>query len=179
MLPTILFGLIGYGFIKMYFYHGLSIAVFLLFGSIIMFLAERFYTKSQKKFNSFYDLSYGSCFRIGLLQMFSLIPGVSRSATTIGGSFFAGLSREKAVLFSFFISIPISFCASIYDIYKNTSVLPETYRLAIFSFTITLLFSFCFVKKIIAILQKTSLNIFVYYRIILALLIFIYSHGVF
>ena len=70
MLPTILFGLIGYGFIKMYFYHGLSIAVFLLFGSIIMFLAERFYTKSQKKFNSFYDVSYGSCFRIGLLQMF-------------------------------------------------------------------------------------------------------------
>lgn len=180
MIPTIIFGLFFYDFIKHIFYKDVSIALFLIIGSCLMFLAERFYSKNkEKKIDNFYDLSYSSCLKIGFLQMFSLIPGISRSATTISGGFFCNLNREQSVLFSFLISIPISFCASVFDIYKNIDYLVSDFGTISFIFIITLIFSFCFVSKIINFLKKTNLNIFANYRIILALLILVFNYVIF
>ena len=180
MIPTIVFGLFFYDFIKNLFYKDTSIALFLIVGSCLMFLAEKFYSKNkEKKVDNFYELSYKSCLKIGLLQMFSLIPGISRSATTICGGFFCNLSREQAILFSFLISIPISFCASVFDIYKNVDYLVTNLNTVSFVFIITLIFSFCFVGKTINFLKKTNLNIFANYRICLALLILVFNYVIF
>ena len=180
MIPTIVFGLFGYNLIKYLFYKDISIVSFLIIGSFLMFFAEKSYNKNTTtKINNFYDLSYKSCFKIGFLQMFSLIPGVSRSAATISGGIFSNLSKDQAILFSFFISIPISFCASVFDIYKNVDNLLINLNIIVFTFVITLVFSFCIVSKIIDFLKIINLNIFVYYRICLALLILVFNYVIF
>lgn len=177
MLPTIFIGLLFYNLIKKYTYNNISIAIFLILGSILMFIAE-------KKGNSInndvdlYNITYKDCIKIGFLQMFSLIPGISRSATTISGGLLSGFNKNKAILFSFFISIPISFCASVFDIYKNINYIYSDYKILVFSFVITFIFSFLFVDKIIRFLQNNKLYIFIYYRIIFALLILIFNYVV-
>ena len=178
MLPTIFFGLFFYNIIKTYFYNYLPISIFLIVGSVLMFVAEKNENKTNKDIN-LYNITYKDSLKIGFLQMFSLIPGVSRSATTISGGLLSGFNKNKAILFSFFISMPISFCASIFDIYKNVNYIYSDYKILIFSFVITFIFSSIFVKKIIMFLQNIKLNVFVYYRVFFALLILLFNYVIF
>jgi undecaprenyl-diphosphatase len=60
---------------------------------------------------------------VGLAQVFALIPGASRSGTTITGGLFAGLSREAAARFSFLLSLPAIFAAGLYELDKEREVL--------------------------------------------------------
>ena len=187
MLPTAIFGFLFYNLIKKCFYDNISISLFLLLGSLLMYFAEKVYNKNSKTnldlknsaaidSNDFYNISYATCLKIGFLQMFSLIPGISRSATTISGGLLSGLSRKNAVLFSFFIAIPVSFCAAIFDIYKNYNELLLEYNYAIFAFIFSIIFSFIFVRKMLDFLQNIKLDIFIYYRIVLALLILVFNY---
>ena len=175
MIPTIFVGLLFYNIIKEDTYNNISISIFLIFGSLLMFFADKKEDKTNNNVD-LYNITYKDCIKIGFLQMFSLIPGVSRSATTISAGLLSGFNKKKAILFSFFISIPISFCASVFDIYKNANYIYSDYKILIFSFVITFIFSLLFVKKIIMFLQNTKLNVFVYYRIVLSLLILLFNY---
>ena len=179
MIPTIFFGLLFYSLIKKYTYNNISIAIFLIIGSLLILFANKKENKTNNDDVDLYNVTYKDCIKIGFLQMFSLIPGVSRSATTISGGLLSNFNKKKAILFSFFISIPISFCASLFDIYKNINYIYSDYKILIFSFVITFIFSLIFVKKIIIFLQNIELNIFAYYRIFFALLILLFNYVIF
>lgn len=122
MLPTLIFGLFFYNIIKKVFYSNRSIAICLILGAILMLFAEKKYGKNKentRKIEDFEDIDFLTAIKIGLLQALSLIPGVSRSATTISAGLLCNLPRKFAVEFSFFISIPISILASLFEIYKT------------------------------------------------------------
>ena len=139
----------------------------LIFG-IILYLSDR--SKVTKKINT--EFTNKSAIIIGLFQVLSLIPGVSRSGITITSGRFLGFDRFDSAKISFFLSIPTLASASIlgtYSVYKEGSV--ELNFLAIIAVIFSFIFSYIAIALFLKFIQKFSLNIFVIYRIILSLFI--------
>jgi undecaprenyl-diphosphatase len=106
---------------------------------------------------------------IGIAQAIALIPGVSRSGITITAGMFRDLTRESAARFSFLLSTPVIFGATLLEgrkLLKN----PETYHLDIFAIGLISAFvsGFIAIKFLLNFLKKHPLNVFVYYRFLLA-----------
>ena len=109
---------------------------------------------------------------IGLFQILSLIPGVSRSGITITSGRLLGFSRFDSAKISFFLSIPTLTAASllgIYNIYKEGSA--ELNFLAIIAVIFSFIFSYITIAIFLNFIKKFNLNIFVIYRITLSLFI--------
>ena len=107
---------------------------------------------------------------IGLLQILSLIPGVSRSGIAITAARFLKFERVDSAKISFLISIPILGAVSIFGI-KNIlfSESQYFYKLNVLAILFAFLFSLITIKYFLKYLNKFSLNIFVYYRILLGI----------
>ena len=170
----------------------LGIASFLIAGSILMFLAERLH-KSAQKFAKSKVISRGESLLVGLFQALAIFPGMSRSGSTISGALFLGRPRPVSVRFSFLLSIPAIVLAGTLDLIKlllnivsngTTSLLPEStgwttdkVDLSLVSVLIAFLVSYLVgllcLKWLIKFLGKYTFNIFIYYRIIVAVVIFV------
>jgi undecaprenyl-diphosphatase len=113
---------------------------------------------------------------IGFFQCLALIPGMSRSGSTISGGLFLGLNRETAMRFSFLLSLPIIFGSGLKKIWD----LSQTGALLQIEFSLYIASIFAFISGLIAIhfllkfLKNHSLNYFGVYRIILAIIILIF-----
>ena len=139
----------------------------LIFG-ILLYISDR--TKISK--NIINGFNNKSAVIIGLFQILSLIPGVSRSGITITSGRLLGFSRFDSAKISFFLSIPTLTAASllgIYNIYKEGSA--ELNFLAIIAVIFSFIFSYITIALFLNFIRKFSLNIFVVYRIILSLFI--------
>ena len=139
----------------------------LIFG-IILYISDK--AKSNK--NIITDFTNKSAIIIGLFQVISLIPGVSRSGITITSGRFLGFSRFDSAKISFFLSIPTLAAASvlgIYNIYKEGST--ELNFLAIIAVIFSSIFSYFTIALFLNYIRKFNLNVFVIYRILLSLLI--------
>ena len=139
----------------------------LIFG-IILYISDK--AKSNK--NIITDFTNKSAIIIGLFQVISLIPGVSRSGITITLGRFLGFNRFDSAKISFFLSIPTLAAASvlgIYNIYKEGSA--ELNFLAIIAVIFSSIFSYFTIALFLNYIRKFNLNIFVIYRIFLSLLI--------
>jgi len=139
----------------------------LIFG-ILLYFADK--TKIKKKIDT--EFSNMSAITIGLFQVLSLIPGVSRSGITITSGRMLGFNRYDSAKISFFLSIPTLFAASIlgiYNIYKEES--PELNFLAIIAVIFSFAFSYLTISIFLNFIKKFSLKIFVVYRIIISVLI--------
>ena len=139
----------------------------LIFG-ILLFISDKYkVTKNLDK-----EFSTRSAVVIGLFQVLSLIPGVSRSGITITSGRFLGFNRFDSAKISFFLSIPTLFAASmlgIYNIYKEGS--SELNFLAIIAVIFSFIFSYFTIAIFLKFIRNSSLNIFVIYRLIISLLI--------
>jgi len=115
-------------------------------------------------------------FLIGLFQCLALVPGMSRSGSTIAGGLFAGLTREVAIRFSFLLSLPIIFGSGLKKVYD----LAQAGALAQVESSLILASIFAFISGLLAIhflikfLKNHSLNYFGVYRILLATVILIW-----
>ena len=144
----------------------------LIFG-IILYLSDR--SKVTKKINT--EFTNKSAIIIGLFQVLSLIPGVSRSGITITSGRFLGFDRFDSAKISFFLSIPTLAAASslgIYNIYKEGSA--ELNFLAIVAVIFSFIFSYITIALFLQFVRKFSLNIFIIYRIILSIFILVVAY---
>ena len=172
--PTILVGII---LIKLniidYLRNAKIIAFNTIFFGILLYFSDK--SKSIKSFNN--EFSIKSSVYIGLMQILSLIPGVSRSGITITGARFLNFGRLDAAKISFLLSIPTLFAVSAYNILKITSLknLEISYQ-NYWSIILSFLFSYITLKVFFNFLKNFSLVFFVFYRILLGLIIlsFIY-----
>ena len=144
----------------------------ILFG-ILLYISDRF--KLEKNIKK--DFTLRSAFFIGFLQIFSLIPGVSRSGVAITAARFLNFKRIDSAKISFFLSIPILGAVSLFG-FKNL-IIEDSVNFTILnlvSIFLSFFISLITIKYFLKYLNKFSLNIFVYYRIFLglALLILIY-----
>ena len=144
----------------------------ILFG-ILLYISDKF--KLEKNIKK--DFTLRSAFFIGFLQIFSLIPGVSRSGIAITAARFLNFKRIDSAKISFFLSIPILGAVSLFG-FKNL-IIEDNVNFTILnlvSIFLSFFISLITIKYFLKYLNKFSLNIFVYYRIFLglALLILIY-----
>ena len=144
----------------------------IVFG-ILLFISDKFTLKKNIKDN----LTFKSAIFIGVLQIFSLIPGVSRSGIAITAARLLKFERVDAAKISFLLSIPILAAVSIYGL-KNIlfSESMNFTRLNLMAIILSFIFSFVTIKFFFQFIKKFSLNTFVYYRIFLgfALLVIAY-----
>ena len=139
----------------------------LLFG-ILLYIADK--SKITKKIET--EFTNRSAIFIGLFQVLSLIPGVSRSGITITSGRMLGFNRFDSAKISFFLSIPALGAASIlgiYNVYKEGS--DELNFLAVIAVIFSAIFSYITIAFFLNFIKKFSLNIFIIYRITLSLII--------
>lgn len=167
-LPTAILGFIFYKPIKIYLLGNTNIVLWSLFiGGIILLIFEKLFRAKQKNIDS---LSWQKAAGIGLIQAFSMIPGVSRAAATIIGGMFMGLSREKATKFSFILAIPTMAAATGLDLIKSKiNFSPDQLLILGIGFAGAFVTAFLTVKFLIKYVQKHDFKIFGVYRILLAL----------
>ncbi len=139
----------------------------LIFG-ILLFVSDKF--KIEKTIEK--NFSFKSAIFIGSLQILALIPGVSRSGIAITAARFLGFERVESAKISFLISIPILGAVSIFGL--NNIIFSETQNFAklnFFAIISAFFFSFITIKYFLKYLNKFSLNIFVYYRVLLGIIL--------
>ena len=139
----------------------------LIFG-ILLFMSDKF--KMEKTIEKNFSLK--SAIFIGSLQILALIPGVSRSGIAITAARFLGFERVDSAKISFLISIPVLGAVSIFGL--NNIIFSENQdfaKLNIFAIISAFFFSFITIKFFLKYLNKFNLNIFVYYRIILGIIL--------
>ncbi|WP_456488734.1 undecaprenyl-diphosphate phosphatase, partial [Caminibacter pacificus] len=96
-----------------------TVAWMFIIGGIVFFVVEYFYKEEKAKVTKVEDVNYRQALIVGFFQVFALIPGTSRSGSTIVGGMLSGLSRKTAADFSFLLAIPTMFAASGYELLKN------------------------------------------------------------
>ena len=144
----------------------------LIFG-IILYLSDRFRLNNELK----KDFNFKSAITIGLFQVLSLVPGVSRSGIAISAARILKFKRYDSAKISFLLSIPILGAISIFGI-KNlveTNSLEFT-MINIFSVLISFFISFITIKFFLNYVQKFDLKIFVIYRVILGIILLSLSY---
>lgn len=165
-IPAGIAGALFHGAVEHTLRSPLIIAFATLFFGVLMLAAER-YGKRNRERTSFRDSML-----IGVAQAIALIPGVSRSGITITAGLFRDLTRESAARFSFLLSTPVIGGATLIEGRKLLGNL-ESYNLDIFAvgFFAAFVSGFFAIKFLLSFLRKYPLNIFAYYRFILALVI--------
>jgi undecaprenyl-diphosphatase len=170
-IPVVIFGLSLRHIIEGALTKDLIVIACSLIGlAIILAIAE----KTAKFRKDIKDLTILDSIIIGIAQVCALIPGSSRSGTTITGGLFVGLNREAAARFSFLLSIPAVFASGLLELYESLPYLNSSIVLNLIVSTIaagiTGYFAIDFLLKY---LRKNTTFLFIYYRIILGLLILI------
>ena len=173
VLPALVLGFLFGSKIEDNLFNRWTVAIALLVGGLIILLIEKI--SKQPKIDLIKDLSLKTAFFIGLIQCLAMIPGTSRSASTIIGAMIFGASRVVATEFSFFLAIPTMVAASAYSLLKYHSLLSvsQIFVLAI-GFIVSFIVALAVIKFFIKYIQKNNFKIFGYYRIILGIIIIAY-----
>lgn len=166
-IPGVLAGYFLNGYAEDLFRSPLLISFNLVFFGIVLFLADRFGTANTKGLE---NIDIKRSFLVGFAQALAIIPGVSRSGITMSAGLFRGLSRESAAEFSFLLSMPIIFGASIFEL-KDLSSGFILSPIFVSGFLSALIFSFLSVKFLMNYIKNYGFKAFVYYRFILAAVI--------
>ena len=121
-LPAAFAGLLLHDIIKTVLFESpMLIAVMLVLGGVVLLVVDRLTIPVQVADAA--DIPLGKALGIGLFQCLALVPGVSRSGSTIVGALLLGVGKRAAAEFSFFLSMPTMGAAVAYDLYKNRDVL--------------------------------------------------------
>ncbi len=112
VIPAAVLGFLLDDFLDTHLYNFVTVAIALAVYGVAFILVERLKKGSAPRIESVYDLSYRDALTIGAFQCLSLIPGTSRSGSTILGGLLTGVSRTAASEFSFFMAIPVMLGAS-------------------------------------------------------------------
>ena len=169
-IPLIIFGYILYSTELIYSLRNVKVIAFttLFFGLILFFADQRI---SNKNIST--DLNLKSIIFIGLFQILALIPGVSRAGITLTAARFLKFNRVDSGKIAFLLSIPALTGASFLGLQEAFKQSIELNYLLIFAIVLSFMFSFITVKYFLKYINNFSLNIFVIYRIIIALVLFL------
>ncbi|QQS41905.1 MAG: undecaprenyl-diphosphatase UppP [Acidobacteriota bacterium] len=140
------------------------IATMLIFVAVLLQIAE--YFGRQRK--GIKELGIGEALLVGTAQVLALMPGASRSGSTIMGGLFAGLSREAAARFSFLLMIPAITASGLLELVEAWHILPEGSFVPLFAGTVAAgIVGYLSIWFLLAYLRRYTTTVFVVYRIIL------------
>lgn len=153
------------------------VAIALVLGGVALWFLESWLKKNPRPTKTIESLSFRDCFVIGAFQCLALIPGVSRSASTIFGSLFKGLSFKESAEFSFFLAVPTLTAASALKLKDALPFLNQSENLKVMGLGILLSFIFASIaiKGFIQLVSRVGFKPFAIYRIVFgSILIFFF-----
>lgn len=171
-IPSAVLGFLFHDSIEEKLFTPRVVAMALIVGGIGILLIERFCQKP--KILVMEHTSWLQSFWIGVAQCFSLIPGMSRSASTIMGALIVGLNRASAAEFSFFLAIPTMFAATLYSLLKILpSLCSEDAVIFGIGFIVSFIVAWLVITGFMAFIKRHNFMVFGWYRIVLGLIILI------
>ena len=178
VLPAAVLGVLLDDILDEYLYNYVVVAIALIAYGVAFIFVEKNKAERNFRVNSVHELSYKDALKIGAFQVLSLIPGTSRSGSTILGGMLSGVSREASAEFSFFMAIPIMLGASALKILKFilegfSATGGEIILLAI-GMIVSFVVSVYVIKFLMDFVKRHDFKIFGYYRIGLGALVLIY-----
>ncbi len=167
-IPAGLAGVLFHSIIENELRNPLIIVFTLIVFGAVMLLAEKLGRRDRE------NISILDVFVIGIAQAIALIPGVSRSGITIAAGLFRGLDRAYAAKFSFLLSTPAIAGAAMLDFCKSLKIdYAHDYSLFAVGIITATITGIVAIKFLLSFLKQYPLNIFIYYRWVLALVIFL------
>ena len=118
MLPAAVIGIPFDDVLDKYLHNYIVVSAALIVYGVLFIVIERRNRAKTPKYNGISQISYQIAFAIGLFQALSLVPGTSRSGSTILGAIIIGVSRVTAAEFSFYLAVPVMFGASLIKLLK-------------------------------------------------------------
>ena len=176
ILPAGVLGLLFDDFIDEHLFNPMVVAtMLLLWGLIIIFVEKRNENKTGFVHDNITNVPYKTVLAIGFFQALAMIPGTSRSAATIMGAMILGLSREAAAEFSFFLAIPTMLGATLLKVVKNVhGFTGSQWLLIVIGMVLSFVVAYIVIKKFMEYISKNDFIPFGIYRIILAVVVFMY-----
>ena len=151
------------------------IAAALIVYGIAFILIENWNKKRTPKVNTLGEITYRTAFLIGLFQVLSIIPGTSRSGSTIIGALLIGVSRVAAAEFTFFLAVPVMFGLSFVKLlqFGFTFTSAEIWTL-VMGCLVAFLVSVVVIKFLMGYVKKHDFKVFGWYRIVLGAVVLLY-----
>lgn len=165
-IPAVIAGLTIYKFIKTVLFDSPAIICWsLLIGGVVLLVLERF--APRPRHHDAMKLSLGTALGIGLFQLLSLVPGVSRSGSTIAGGLLLGLDKKAAAEFSFFLAIPTMAAAFAKDAWESRHDI-HTHDLGLIAvgFVVSFVVAVAVIRWMLAIVEKRGFTPFAWWRIV-------------
>jgi undecaprenyl-diphosphatase len=163
-LPSAVIGALAHGFIKSVLFSPWVVSASLIVGGLAILAIEakpRVATVREVE-----DFSPWLALKIGFCQVLAMIPGVSRSGTTILGALLLGVERRAAAEFSFFLAIPTMLGAATYDLYKNRNDLTfDGATVIAIGFVVAFLSALVVIRHFVDFVSRRGFSPFGWYRI--------------
>ncbi len=177
-LPAVAIGLPFDDFLEEKLYNYVVVALMLVLYGVLFLIIEDYNTRRRPVITSLDELTFRTAFLIGVFQVLSLIPGTSRSGSTIIGGILLGTSRTVAAEFTFFLAIPVMFGASLLKLIKFGLHFTGTQAgILLLGMLVAFLVSILAIKFLMGYIKRHDFKAFGWYRIGLGVLIFGYFIG--
>lgn len=164
-IPSAVFGILLGDLIDAMLENVLVVAISLVIGGIIFLFIDKWFSHHEEGKR----ITYRMALSIGLFQVISMIPGVSRSAATIIGGLSQKLTRKAAAEFSFFLAVPTMFaatCKKLYDFYQlGHGFTKSDIDVLLVGNIVAFVVAMIAIKGFVGFLTKHGFKIFGYYRI--------------
>ena len=175
ILPAAVIGIPLDDIFEAHFHNYIVVALALIIYGILFIVIEKRNKNITPKVGSIADITYKTALYIGLFQALSLIPGTSRSGSTILGAIIIGVSRVTAAEFSFYMAVPVMFGASLIKLLKfGLSFTGTELLILLVGMATAFIVSVIAIKFLMSYIKKRDFTAFGYYRIVLGVVIVTY-----
>lgn len=165
-------------FIEEKFNNYVVVAMMLILYGILFIIIENYNKKRKPTCTSLKDMSVLTALAIGLFQVLAVVPGTSRSGSTIIGGILIGVSRTVAAEFTFFLGIPVMFGASLLKVVKfGFSFTGTEIAILLLGMAVAFVVSILAIKFLVGYIKKHDFKAFGWYRIVLGVLVLGYFIG--
>ena len=178
IIPSGIVGVLFDDWMEEHLHNSVVVAAALILYGIAFILVEKANEKKQPRVNDVYGVGYREALLIGLFQCLSLIPGTSRSGSTILGAILIGVGRSAGAEFSFFMAIPTMLGASAIKLLKfmlsGVSATGTEIGVLIVGSIVSFVVSLLVIKALMQYVRNHSFSAFGVYRIVLGVLVLVY-----
>ena len=147
------------------------IAIALIVMGIIIYLVDKKFDSKKEIEN----MSLKDAIVVGCSQVFALVPGFSRSGTTIAAGRILKLKREDAAKFSFFLSAPVVLGAVVLDLKDSIPVIMDNLLIFVVGILVSFVVGMLCIKFLMKYLKKNDFKIFMWYRVILGIVVILWT----
>jgi undecaprenyl-diphosphatase len=172
-IPAAVVGVLTHDIITDRLFTPIVVATSMVIGGLAILAIERWHTPTRT--HSVDALTPWQALGIGLAQVLSLIPGVSRSGATIMGALGLGASRVTATEFSFLLAVPVMLAATLYELVGNPGLLSPDYAPTfLVGFVVSFFSALVVVKAFLGFVSRYSFAPFAWYRIVVGALLLVW-----